>query len=103
MLKRLRVALVKSFVGAIALGWIFSQGIFHFAFIFATPVASWLQRRQYGGLIGRNGISTSFSVAEALPEVIKAVVLLLVGYILIRWLSFKPLEDEATEARSEVR
>ena len=97
MLKQLKKILVESYVGVIALGWIFSQGILHFTFIFSAPVASWIQRRQYSGLISDKHISTAFSPQDAVPDLVRSISLLLVGYLLLRWLYFKPVEEETTE------
>jgi hypothetical protein len=98
MLNRLRTALVSSFVGAIALGWIFAQAVLHFAYIFAAPVASWLSRRQFQGVM-ENKMPTSFSVFEAIPEALKCGTLLIVGYLLLRWLYEKPLDVESNVDR----
>lgn len=94
MLNRFRTALVSSFVGAIALGWILAQAILHFTFIIATPVSSWLSRRTYRGMLDNQTIPTGFFVQEAIPELLKSVSLLIVGCILLRWLYWKPLEPE---------
>jgi hypothetical protein len=99
MFKKIKTALVKSFVGAIALGWIFAQGILHFAYTFSAPVTGWLTRREYYGLVNR--IPAGFSLRDALPELARAFVLLLIGYLLLRWLYFKPLENELTTLKSE--
>jgi hypothetical protein len=102
MLERLKVALVESFVGAIALGWLFSQAVMHFAFIFVTPFVAWAQRKEYPGLRSTMGGPTGFSVHDALPELVRCVALLLVGYFLLRWLYFKPLkEEDGAEPHSE--
>jgi hypothetical protein len=101
MLRRLKRALVTSFVGAIALGWLFAQGILHFAYIFSVPIAGWLMRREYRGVMERADNPTGFSLQDALPELVRSVSLLLVGYFLLRWLYFKPLEQEVTELASE--
>src|SRR3954469_7321725 len=98
MLNRLRTALVSSFVGAIALGWIFAQAILHFAFIIATPVSSWLSRRTYRGMLDNPRIPTGFQLQDAIPELLKSGSLLIIGYILLRWLYWKPLETEPTVA-----
>jgi hypothetical protein len=92
MLRRFKSALVKSFVGAIALGWIFAQGILHFAYIFSAPVTGWLSRREFSGLVGHT-TPTNFSLDEALLELARSVVVLVIGYLLLRWLYFKPLEE----------
>ncbi len=89
MVERFKNALVESFVGAIAVGWIFAQGIYHFAFMFVAPVAGWLSRREYRGIMGQTGNVPGFSLQDALPELAKSVCLLLAGYVLLRWLYYK--------------
>jgi hypothetical protein len=97
MLDRLKQALVDSYVGAIALGYLFAQGILHFVNIFASPVAHWISRKQYGGLVpGRTGLP-GFSLQDALPEVISFALLLVVWFVLLRWLYFRPLTREISE------
>jgi hypothetical protein len=103
MFKRLKRALVTSFVGAIALGWLFAQGILHFAYIFSAPIAGWLMRREYRGVMERANTPTGFFLQDALPEVVRSFSLLLVGYLLLRWLYFKPLEQETTESGSATK
>jgi hypothetical protein len=97
MFERLKKNLVDSFVGAIALGWVFAQGILHFANMFSTPFASWIMRREYSGFMDHNTRSTSFSLQDALPDLIRSVCLLALGYILLRWLYFKPVGEEMPE------
>lgn len=87
MFERFRSVLVSSFVGAIALGWVFAQAILHFAYIFSAPVAGWLTRREYHGVVDR--VYGGFSLHDALPELAKSVSLLVVGYVLLRWLYYK--------------
>jgi hypothetical protein len=97
MLERLKRTLVESFVGAIALGWLFAQGILHFVNIFTAPVAGWIMRSQYRGLAADAIASVGFSFKDAVPELIRSFGLLLVWYILLRWLYFKPLNEETVE------
>ena len=99
MLERFRSVLVSSFVGAIALGWVFAQAILHFAYVFSAPVAGWLTRREYHGVVDR--VSTGFSIHDALPELLKSVSLLLVGYVLVRWLYYRPSAPQARQADHE--
>jgi hypothetical protein len=101
MLKRLKKALVTSFVGAIALGWVFAQGILHCANILSAPIAGWLVRREYRGVIERANYPKGFSLQDALPELVRSLSLLLLGYLLLRWLYFTPLEQEAPKSSSE--
>jgi hypothetical protein len=90
MLKRLKKALVESYVGAIALGWIFAQGILHFANIFASPFAGWGTRGEYRGLSNSMNLPSGFLFRDALPELVRSFFVLLLGYILLRWLYSKP-------------
>lgn len=94
MFKRLKAALVTSYVGAIALGWIFAQGILHFAAIFSAPFAGWFMRRELLGMMNRANTMRGFSLQDALPELVKSVSILLVGYFLLRWLYVTPLDEE---------
>jgi len=98
MLRRLKSALVESFVGAIALGWLLAQGIMHFANIFTAPVADWIARREYREFADRPSMSTTVSFQGALPELAKSISLLLLCYILLRWLYFKPAEQKSIES-----
>jgi hypothetical protein len=90
MLERLKRALVDSFVGALALGWLFAQGLEHLAYVFSAPVASWLNRREYrrGGAFA--DIPTGFFLQDALLELIRSFALVAVAYILLRWLYYAP-------------
>jgi len=101
MLERLKRVLVESFVGAIALGYLFAQGILHFANVFSAPVAAYLMRREYRGIMERTTAPTGFSFQDALPELARSCALLLVGYVLLRWLYFKPLVEEAPDPARE--
>ncbi len=84
--------------GAIALGYLFAQGILRFVNIFVSPVAGWLSRKQYGGLVPRTTSLPGFSLQDALPELVRFVLLLLVWCVLLRWLYFEPLKNETSEA-----
>ena len=87
---RLKRTLVQSFVGAIALGWIFSQAVVHLAYVFSAPIAGWLSRREYQRFADHAIGQTRFFMQDSLPELVKAVSLLLLGYLLLRWLYFNP-------------
>jgi hypothetical protein len=96
MLDRLKQALVESYVGAIALGYLFAQGILHFVGIFTSPVAGWISRKQYGGLVPSTTSLPGFSLQDALPELVRFVLLLLVWWVLLRWLYFEPLKEQTS-------
>jgi hypothetical protein len=98
MLKQLKRALVESFVGAIGLGYLLAQSILHFVNIFASPIAGWVSRNNYRGVIPGGALVTGFSLKDALPDLMDFVVLLLVWYLLVRWLYFTPAKGNASES-----
>jgi hypothetical protein len=97
MFDRLKGALVKSYVGAIALGYLFAQGISHFVNIFASPVAGWVSRNEYREVMPHGSAIAGFSLKDTLPELVRFLFLLLVWYLLVRWLYFTPLKKEDSE------
>ena len=101
MFRRLKKALVTSFVGAIALGWLFAQGVLHFAYIFSSPLADSVRLRQYQQFTNAaTAAPTGLAFHDALLELVRSLSLLLFGYVLLRWLYFEPLEQEKTESGS---
>jgi hypothetical protein len=93
MFERLKKILVSSYIGAIALGWIFAQGILHFAYMFSAPIAGWITRREYRGLM-EHATVTGFTLRDSLPELVKSLSLLVIGYFLLRLLYFGPPEKQ---------
>ena len=94
MLKRLKTALVDSFVGAIALGYLFAQGILDFVGIFSEPVRHWLAERELLELNLAKSAPPAFSFKWALSELFTSVFLLLITYGLLRWLYYPPTEEQ---------
>jgi hypothetical protein len=100
LLDRLKRNLVESFVGAICLGYLFAQGLIHLAYVLVVPIADWISRKEYRALTSAPEISTRFRLQGALPELARAISLLLLGYILLRWLYFKPVTEKPPERTS---
>ena len=98
MLNRLKKSLVESYVGAIALGYLFADGIMRFAAVFSDPVSRWVMRGEFPGITDRSAASAAFFLKDALTELVTSFFLLLLGYILLRWLYFKPLAEKAPDA-----
>ncbi len=97
MLEKLRKTLVDSYVGAIALGYLLAQGLLSFIGIFSSPAAGWLMRHELHALTERTATSSSWPLGYfAMAELIRSVALLLVWYVLFRWLYFKPFETSAS-------
>jgi hypothetical protein len=97
MFERLKRALVESFVGAIALGYLLAQCILHFVNTFASPIAGWVSRNDYRAIIPGGAALAGFSLKDALPDLSRFVVLFLVWYLLVRWLYFTPPKTNASE------
>jgi hypothetical protein len=101
MFERLKRALVESFVGAIALGWLFAQAIEHVVWIFSSPVEGWVRQRELNLFPALRSGPTAFPFQNALPEIMKAALLLAICYVLIRWLYYVPLRRITLEPASE--
>jgi ABC-type sulfate transport system permease component len=93
MFDRLKRTLVESFVGAIALGYLFAQAALNFVNVFSAPVAGWARRREFPGATAAAGLS----LHAALPQLVSFVVLLLIWYVLLRWLYFTPPKRATSE------
>jgi hypothetical protein len=100
MLDQLKTALVDSFVGAIAVGWLFAQGIVSFCGIFTVPLQFWfqMQNRQY---MSGMTFSPSFPVDMAIPSLLTALLLLVVAFVLLRWLYYPAAIEPDCEESSE--
>jgi hypothetical protein len=97
MFDRMKRALVESFVGAIALGYLLAQCILHFVGIFASPISGWVSRNNYRPIIPSGAGLAGFSLKDALPDLSRFVVLFLVWYLLVRWLYFTPPKTDASQ------
>ena len=104
MLERLRKGIVESYVGTIALGWLLADVVTHFANIFASPVASWVSRREYREmpLPSHLSFSQDFLLRDALPELIRTVLIFGAWYVLLYWLYLRPLKEKRAESHSSI-
>jgi hypothetical protein len=94
MFKAIKRNLVQSYVGAVGLGSLLAQCVTHFVNIFVMPIASFVSHREWDSVVQHSG-HDGFSLAPALPELIRFSVLLLVFYVLLRWLYYAPVERQA--------
>jgi len=97
MLDRLKQAFGRELCWCYRSRYLFAQGVLHFVNIFVSPVAGWVSRKEYGGLVPRTTSLPGFSLQDSLPELVRFVLLLLVWYVLLRWLYFKPIKKEPSE------
>jgi hypothetical protein len=97
MLEQLKRTLVESYVGAIAMGWLLTTAILDFVSIFSSPVQGWVSRNEYRAL-SHTAAPVGLQLQEALPELIKAFLVLLIWYFLFRWLYLKPTRISSSES-----
>ncbi|HEY1472431.1 MAG TPA: hypothetical protein VGF61_25565 [Candidatus Acidoferrum sp.] len=95
MLDRLKSALVDSYVGAVALGYMLAQCVLHFANVFAYPIAGWITRDQYKDVVTHGTPMVGFTFRDGLPELVRFALLLAVWFVLLRWLYLTPLKQDA--------
>jgi hypothetical protein len=88
MLERLKQSLVEGYVGAIALGFLLEQAVVHFVGIFAAPVAGLISQKAYRNAAVATS-SAGFPFEVAYPELIRALLLMLIWFALFRWLYLK--------------
>jgi hypothetical protein len=76
------------------------KGILHLAYVFSAPITSWIARDEYRGIMAQSTVK-GFMFRDGLPELVRSIGLLVVGYLLLRWLYFRPCEksdvDDATK------
>lgn len=94
MLKRLRQAVVESYIGAVALGHLLAQVVLQFISIFASPVAGWASRTDLREAMRGAPVSTGISFRDGLPYLIRFVGLSAVWWILVRWLYYNPRQPK---------
>ena len=99
MFSRLKRSLVESYVGALALGWIFAYAILDFVAIFTTPLSYWVTQSQVRAL--RMPDLAGVVLRAAMPDLLASPALFLLGYVLLRWLYFPPqVESSEPVAKS---
>lgn len=91
MFERLRRVLVESYVGAIALGYLLAQDVLHFVGVFSAPVTVWATRKDLGELMASAHPGSGFPFRDSMAQLSSFLLLLLLWYVLMRWLYFKPI------------
>jgi hypothetical protein len=99
MFKKARKALVESFVGAIALGCVFAYGVFNLVDAVSVPFANWSSVLYTVSVIGPGAVRPPAArfpwVIVAMP-VYRGVGLLVIGYLLLRWLYYPAKQPAIT-------
>jgi hypothetical protein len=104
MLNRLKSALVKSYAGAIAVGWLVAQGLTDVSSIFTVPITQWLTRRITADSLDlyRAPQNSTFPYLLAIPPLIRAALILLIAFLLLRWLYFPAAQRQGQDETSKL-
>ena len=97
MLKRIKRAVVESYIGAIALGYVLAQAILYFMLIFVSPFSAWLSRSYFKDVPSRPTPS-DLPLYDALVNFATFVSLMLLWFLLLYWLYMKPARSEGSES-----
>jgi len=99
MFSQLKTVLVNSYIGAIGLGYLLAQTILHVVGIISAPLAVWVSQKEWAGYRAATGYTShSFPLRDALPELVRAVGLFVLWYLLVKWLYFTPPKSEPAPA-----
>lgn len=102
MLERIKRTLVDSYIGAIGLGYLLAQVILYFVGIFSAPVAGWVVQKQTGEFMNRPSAPMDLIMLRSIPQLIDFVLLLVLWYILLRWLYLgKPKRETSIRAADQ--
>ena len=99
-MNRIKRALVESYVGAIALGYLLAEVILHFVNIFSSPVAGWVAQNEYSRMIPGIELPSHSPLRYAIPQLVAFIVLSAVWYALLRWLYLEPSRENPYPALS---
>ncbi len=102
VLEKIRLALVSSYAGVIIVGWTLAQGVANAIGVILTPVVNVAIRFSNQGQ-GRTSVFSSpepkiFDSMQLSVGAIKAVVVLAIGLMLLKWLYIRPAESSVSEA-----
>jgi hypothetical protein len=99
MLRRLKRALVDSYVGAIALGYLFGEGLEWIAMIVTAPFSEWIRLKELHRINPQGAAEPGLSFRASLSPLVHGVLFLMFGLVLLRWLYY-PAKVNAPSAES---
>jgi ABC-type phosphate/phosphonate transport system permease subunit len=106
MLDRIKKALVDSFAGAIAIGWLLSQSIYHCALLLVSPITIWVQMRLEQEQNPSRSIlyeqPQRFPYEQVGSQVLLILILLLLAFLLLRWLYLEPAPAPAPDEPEDI-
>ena len=88
MLHRLKTALVDSYVGAVALGYLLGEGVEQITSVFIAPFSQWVQLKELHRISPQSAHDPGFSLLSSLPHLAQGIFYVLIALALLRWLYF---------------
>jgi len=90
----LKTALVGSYVGAIAIGYLLGDGVEHIVSVFISPISEWVQLKELHRISPQGLTGSQFGLLSSLPHVFYGALYILIALALLRWLYY-PANVEA--------
>jgi hypothetical protein len=97
MLHRLKRALVDSYVGAIALGFLLGEGMEQLAMVLTAPLAEWVGLREMHWISPRTYPEPGFRMQPSIGPLVHGVFFVLLGLALLRWLYYPAKANAVSE------
>jgi hypothetical protein len=97
MADHLKHVLVESFIGAIALGYIFAEVILYFVGMFTSPLSTWAAQNLYRAIAPGSAASLGPYLRAAVSPAVGCISLLSVWYLLLRWLYLTPVKKDESD------
>lgn len=94
MFRRLKTALVDSFVGAIALGYLLAEALENLGFAVVAPLKHRMEQKELYWLSPTSVVPPSLSFRPALVPLIEGIIYLLLALVLLRWLYYDAPKNE---------
>jgi hypothetical protein len=98
MFSRLKRVLVESYVGVVALGYTLAQCILQFVGLFTGPFEGWYTRSLYPGGSALSPMHQGAWIEQGLYALLHFLLLLVLWYVLLRWLYFSPVKNDDSPA-----
>ena len=101
MLHRLKTALVDSYVGAIALGYLLGEGVEEIATVITAPFSKWVALKELRRLSPQSTPDAGFNLQASLPHLAHGVFYILIALALLRWLYYPAKVKAPSEGTGE--
>lgn len=101
MFRRLKSALVDSFVGAIAVGCLLAQALENIGYAFAAPSTRLMDERALQLASNSRAGHPSLSLAAGLPQLLLGCAYLFIAWAFLRWLYYNAPKNQTPLQTSE--